>query len=63
MPDCSEPAQACDLDGDGIVGTTDLLALLAAWDTDPGGPPDFDGNGNVGTTDLLVMLANWGPCK
>ena len=39
-----------------------LLALLAAWGTDPGGPPDFDGDGEVRTTDLLAMIANWGPC-
>jgi hypothetical protein len=51
-----------DLDGDGNVGITDFLALLAAWGTDPGGPPDFDGDGNVGITDFLELLANWGPC-
>ena len=51
-----------DLDGDGNVGILDLLALLAAWGTDPGGPPDFDGDGTVGILDLLTLLANWGPC-
>ncbi|MHC4416671.1 MAG: hypothetical protein ACYS0G_15475 [Planctomycetota bacterium] len=51
-----------DLDGNGSVGITDLLALLAAWGTDPGGPPDFDGDGFVGISDLLMLLANWGPC-
>jgi hypothetical protein len=51
-----------DLDGDDNVGTADLLDLLAAWGTDPGGPPDFDGDGNVGTSDLLYLLSNWGPC-
>lgn len=51
-----------DLDGDGNVGTADLLELLAAWGTDPGGPPDFDGDGNVGTSDLLYLLSSWGPC-
>ena len=46
-------------DGDGAVGTVDLLGLLAQW----GGPGacDFDGGG-TGTTDLLEMLANWGAC-
>ena len=56
-PDC--PA---DLDGDDTVGILDLLALLAAWGTDPGGPPDFDGDGIVGILDLLTLLANWGMC-
>ncbi len=51
-----------DLDGNGSVGILDLLTLLAAWGTDPGGPPDFDGNGSVGILDLLTLLANWGPC-
>ena len=51
-----------DLDGDGGVGILDLLALLAAWGSDPGGPPDFDGDGNVGILDLLTLLAAWGPC-
>jgi hypothetical protein len=48
-----------DLDGDGVVGVTDFLALLAAWGTSPGGPPDFDGDGTVGVTDFLALLANW----
>ncbi len=51
-----------DLDGDVNVGILDLLALLADWGSDPGGPPDFDGDGTVGILDLLTLLANWGPC-
>ncbi|MCH8152249.1 MAG: FG-GAP repeat protein [Planctomycetes bacterium] len=51
-----------DLDGTGTVGILDLLTLLAAWGSDPGGPPDFDGDGTVGILDLLTLLANWGPC-
>ena len=51
-----------DLDDNGSVGILDLLALLAAWGSDPGGPPDFDGDGTVGILDLLTLLANWGPC-
>ena len=51
-----------DLDSDGSVGPSDLLALLGAWGSDPGGPPDFDGDGAVGASDLLELLANWGPC-
>ncbi len=51
-----------DLDADDSVGILDLLALLAAWGTDPDGPPDFDGDGTVGILDLLILLTNWGPC-
>ncbi len=59
--DC--PSCTGDIDGDGTVGASDLLTLLAAWGTDPGGPPDFDGDGNVGASDLLILLAAWGPCS
>lgn len=50
----------CDLTNDWIVGTADLLELLAQWGTD--GSADFDGSGAVGTSDLLILFANWGPC-
>ena len=49
-----------DLNGDGYVGTGDLLELFSQWGTD--GPADFDGSGAVGTGDLLILFANWGPC-
>jgi hypothetical protein len=51
-----------DLDDSGDIGINDFLDLLAAWGTDPGGPPDFDGDGDVGINDFLELLANWGPC-
>ena len=64
LADVSSIMWSCpaDLDGDRVVSTTDLFALLAAWGSDPGGPPDLDGDGTVGTTDLHELLANWGPC-
>ena len=51
-----------DLDGNAVVGASDLLALLASWGPCKGCPADFDGSGNVGASDLLALLANWGPC-
>ena len=49
--------------GDSVVDTADLLALLSLWGKCPGDcPADFDGNGVVDTADLLELLANWGPC-
>ncbi len=57
------PPCPADIDGNGTVSTNDLLGLLSAWGTDPGGPPDFDSNGLVGTSDLLILLSSWGPCK
>ena len=52
-----------DLDGDGIVGVTDFLLLLALWG--PCGncdncPADLDGDCDVGIIDFLQLLANWG---
>ncbi|MBT8487133.1 MAG: VCBS repeat-containing protein [Phycisphaerae bacterium] len=52
-----------DLDDDGVVGFTDLLALLAAWGPCPGCAEDIDGDGDVGFVDLLTVLDDWGPCR
>jgi predicted outer membrane repeat protein len=63
IPDCSPAALPSDLDGDGIVGMVDFLALLATWGScsDCGNcPADFDGDCSVGITDLLILLGNWG---
>ena len=56
------PVILADLDGDGVVGIVDFLALLAAW-----GPcnedcciADVDLDGDVGINDFLILLANWG---
>ncbi|MCH8343894.1 MAG: hypothetical protein IH983_07890 [Planctomycetes bacterium] len=51
-----------DLNGDGVVGILDLLALLAAWGIGPGGPPDFDCDGDVDVVDLEALRENWGRC-
>lgn len=54
-------ACACDadLDGDGMVGPSDLASLLGAWGT-PGA--DLDGDGQTGASDLTVLLGSWGDC-
>ena len=52
-----------DLDGDGIVGASDLLLLLASWGVcaDCGDCiADIDGDCTVGASDLLILLSNWG---
>jgi hypothetical protein len=50
-----------DLDGDGQVSTSDLLAMLGAWGPcDETCPADLDCNGTVSTSDLLILLGNWG---
>jgi len=66
IPDeCEPPPCPWDLDGNAIVGASDLLALLVSWGPCPPKadcPADFDGNGTVGASDLLALLVNWGPC-
>lgn len=49
-----------DLDGNGSVGTSDLLILLGNWGLCDGCSSDLDGDGSVGTSDLLFLLSNWG---
>ncbi len=46
-------------DGDGVVGISDFLALLADW---AGTQCDFDGDGGTDIDDFLALLANWGLC-
>jgi len=59
-PACPNPCPP-DLDGDGMVGVADILALIAGW----GGNDlthDLDDDGSVGVSDLLIIIAAWGPC-
>jgi hypothetical protein len=53
-----------DVDGDGVVGISDLLLVLGNWGLCPGPcppacPADLDGDCSVGILDLLILLANW----
>ena len=62
VPDCAPAGLPSDLDGDGIVGIADFLALLGAWGScsDCGNcPADLDADCSVGIGDLLILLANW----
>ena len=56
----TEP-QPEDVDGDGVIGFGDLLAILAAFGPCEGGPcpADVDGDGAVSFNDLLAVLAAW----
>jgi hypothetical protein len=58
-----EPAQAGDVDGDGMIDVTDLLGVVDAWGPWPSGSvcgPDLDMDGAVGVLDLLEVLAMYG---
>ncbi|MBW7906791.1 MAG: hypothetical protein LC135_02250 [Phycisphaerae bacterium] len=54
-----------DIDGDCVVGQSDLGTLLAAWNTSSGDPrynpdADLDNDGYIGQTDLGILLAQYG---
>lgn len=48
-----------DLDGDCLVGGSDLGILLGAWGRCSGCAADLTGDGEVGGADLGVLLGNW----
>lgn len=54
-----------DIDGDDVIGFSDLITILTEWGPCPPGgpcPADLDDDGSVGLSDLLFVLAGWGPC-
>lgn len=50
-----------DLDGDAVVGATDLAVVLGAWGGT--GSADLNEDGVVGAGDLAVLLGAWGACS
>ena len=48
-----------DLNGDRVVNSADLTALLNAWNTPNA---DITGDGNTGSADLTALLNAWGAC-
>ncbi len=64
LPDGSyTPSALCpaDLNGDGTVGVSDILALINAWGQS-NSPADLDGSGTVEVGDVLAMMGEWGVC-
>lgn len=60
IPDnCEPPANPFDIDGDGLVGATDLAIVLGAWGETGKLPADVDGSGTVDAGDLAAILGNW----
>jgi len=48
-----------DINGDGLVNTDDLLAILAAFGPCDECPEDLDGDGIVGVNEILIIIDNW----
>ncbi len=57
MSDCEG-----DVDGDGVVGVSDVLAAIADWGVCVDCPADINGDGVVDVSDLLLIIGAWGPC-
>jgi IgA Peptidase M64 len=53
------PPCFADLDGNGVVDSTDLGVLLGSWGT---GNSDLNGNGTAEAGDLSILLGAWGAC-
>ena len=60
--DCNPNNCPADIDGDGYVNVSDLLAVIDQWGSTDS-PADISGDGIVDVTDLLEVVGNWGPCE
>ena len=48
-----------DVDGDGSVGISDILAVIDFWGSCSGCPADVNDDGTVDVSDLLEIIGNW----
>ncbi|MDP7071223.1 MAG: hypothetical protein QF561_07755 [Phycisphaerales bacterium] len=48
-----------DIDGDGVVGVEDLLAIIAAWGPCDACDEDLNDDGLVDVSDILALLSLW----
>ena len=59
-----EPLSPCpdgaDLDQDGVIGTSEVLVMLAAFGDITTGPEDLNGDGVVNVSDVLMLLGSFG---
>jgi hypothetical protein len=51
-----------DINGDGYVNVSDLLAVIDQWGL-TFSPADLNFDGIVDVSDLLIVVGNWGPCE
>jgi hypothetical protein len=56
------PVCSGDINGDGVVSSSDLSELFGAWGSTGTNPADLDLDGYVGNADLALLLGNWGAC-
>ena len=66
---CAYVTCPADIDGDAVVGASDLTELLSRWGciVDPPGfacaQSDLNEDGTVDGADLTILLTNWGACQ
>ena len=58
--DCGDPTVPGDVNGDGIVNVSDILAVMDAWGPCDGCSADLNNDGIVDVVDLLEVVGNWG---
>jgi len=51
-----------DIDNNGEVNVTDLLAVIDSWGACDMCTADINDDGFVNVSDLLIIIASWGPC-
>lgn len=52
-----------DVNGDGMIGVSDILAVIDSWGACDGCAADINQDGIVNVSDLLLVVGNWGPCE
>lgn len=57
LPEVQQPG---DLNGDGVINVSDMLALLGEWGPCKQCSADLTSDGVVNVSDLLLLLGNWG---
>ncbi len=57
---CGDPTVPGDVNGDGLVDVTDILAIMDVWGPCIACPEDLNGDDVVDVVDLLEVVGNWG---
>jgi hypothetical protein len=48
-----------DVNGDGVIDVSDILALIVVWGPCTGCPEDLNNDGSVNVTDLIQLISYW----
>jgi hypothetical protein len=59
--DCGGPTCPADINEDGVIDVSDLLAVIDQWGFTIS-DSDINDDGIVDVSDLLAVVGTWGPC-